>query len=194
VSANCSATSVRCVTSWYPVVISLVMVACASTPRVVEFRFSQESFLSRDGSLRFQLPAGWTNATADSPTADNLIWLVKNDDAASLTVRRVTIDETTRKEIHAAGLERLGELLLSLESSERGASVVKRPTFLPLDGIGACRYEYMTGETGDHVCVVLADAGSGVYEVSMRTSGQGHETILREITSLQEAFVKRMVW
>ena len=186
--------TVRHSARYWSFAFSLFMVACASTPRLFEFRFSREVLTSRDGRLQYRLPEGWINATTDSPSADNLIWLVRSDYAAMLVVREVMVDGITRKQISSTGLSRLGELLVSLESSEQGASMVKQPTPSTIDGLSACTYEYIAGNPGDRVHVVLVDTGKKVYEVSTRITETKSREMLGETISLQEAFLLTVVW
>lgn len=193
-SANCNTTSLRDVLRYWPFAFSLLTMACASTPRLFEFHFTQESFSSSDGKLRYKLPLGWINATPDAPSADNLIWAVRSDYAAMLVVREVTIDDITRRGINKEGLGRLGELMLALASSENGVRIVKQPSGSVVGGIPACTYEYTAGHPGSRVHVVLVDTGSRVYEVSARTADTMGEEASKGIIALQEAFVGQVSW
>jgi len=178
----------------WPLVVSLLIMACASTPRVFEPRFSQEYLSSRNEQLRYRLPIDWLNATNDAPSANNLIWLVRGDFTATLAVREVIIDTETRQEVKRTGLKRVAELTLGLASGERGVSVVKQPTLSTMQGKSVCTYEYLTGHPSDRVHIVLVDTGKMVYEVSaLMTSGVLEETAA-EVVSLQEAFVQNILW
>ena len=169
--------------------------ACASTPRVFESRFTQEYFPSSDGTFRFKLPAGWINATTDSPSVNTVVWLVRSDFAAMLVVREVVIDSVTRWDIRKSGLGRLGDLMLALARSESGASIVKQPQRSSVaGGIDGCTYEYIAGHPGDRVHVVLVSTGSRVYEVSSRMKESMDEEASDGIISLQEAFVRNVLW
>ena len=168
--------------------------ACASTPRVFEAQFTQDYFLSKDGTLRFRLPAGWINATTDLPSGNTLIWLVRSDFASMLVVKEVTIDSVTRTDINTSGLGRLGELMLGLARSENGVRIVKPPQPLVGGGIMASTYEYVAGHPGDRVHVVLVNTGRKVYEVSTRIKDVISAEASEGIISLQEAFVQKMLW
>jgi len=177
-----------------PFVFSLLMVACASTPRVFEPRFSQEYFSSRNEQLRYRLPIDWLNATNDAPSSNSLIWLVRRDFTASLAVREVTIDAETRQEVNRTGLKCVAALTVALASGEMGVNVVKQPRLSSLQGIRVCMYEYLAGHPTNRIHIVLVDTGKRVYEVSaLMTSNVSEETIT-EVISLQEAFVQNILW
>ena len=177
-------------TRYWPAVLSLLIMACASTSRVSDF--SQEYFASRNGLLRYKLPSGWLNATNDSLSSNNTIWLVRSDFAATLSVSEVVIDAETRREVQRTGLKRVAELTLALASGERGVSVVSPPHSASFGGRPACTYEYVTGHPNDRVHVVLIDTGTIVYEVRMLMTDKAGPT--EEGIVLQEAFVRNLVW
>jgi hypothetical protein len=168
------------------------MMACASAPRVSEYRFSQEYFTSRNGLLRYKLPIGWLNATNDSLSSNNTIWLVRSDFAVTLSVKEVVIDAETRREVQRMGLKRIAELMLALASGERGVSVVNPPQLANVGRGAACTYEYMTGHPNDRVHVVLIDTGTVVYEMSMLMTEKASSTA--DVVLLQEAFVRNLSW
>ncbi len=176
------------------VAFSFLMMACAGAQRSLDADFTREVLSSRDGSIRYRLPVGWTDATSDAPSGGNLIWLVRNDDSALLFVRKVTVDELTRKDITDQGLLRLGELTLSMESSENGVSVVRSPSRLALGTMSACEYEYRGGHSGDRVHVILVDTGMNVYEIHARMGDTTGEEEWENTISLQQGFVCTCVW
>ena len=179
---------------YWPLVVSLLMMACASTPHVVQPSFSQEYFTSRNGQLRYRLPVGWLNATDEAPSSSNVIWLVRSDFAVTLSVREVTIDAETRLDVDRAGLGRVAELTLALASGEKGVSITKQPTASTLHSTKVCMYEYVTGHSGDRIHIVLFDTGNKVYEVSGLITGALEEEKAAEVVSVQEAFVQNLQW
>lgn len=187
---RCSSTSVR----YWSMICSLLLAGCASAPRSVEPHFSQEYFTSKGGQLRYKLPGGWLNATNDSPSANTIIWLVRSDFAATLSVKELKIDAETRLEINRRGLSRLAELTLALESSERGISVAQSPQILPLRNMNVCRYEYLIGYPTNRMRVLLVDTGVTVYEVQvlMTENIRGENT--NEVAAAQDAFVQNLAW
>lgn len=187
---RCSSTSLRC----WPIVFSLLLVGCASAPRTVDLRFSSEHITSVDGRLRYRLPEGWLNATSDSPSTNDIVWLVRSDFAATLSVSELKIDTETRLEVNRAGLKRLAELTLALESGERGTRVAREPQPSSIRGVNVCAYEYVTGQPTNKVRVLLIDTGTTVYEVSvlMKESISGEST--DNIAAMQDVFVQNLAW
>lgn len=185
-----SSTELRC----WPIALSLFMIACASGPHVSVSHFSQEYSTSRSGGLRYRLPDGWLNSSDDAPSPNVLIWLVRADFAAMLSVREVMIDEETRSEITRSGLERLGDLTLSLSSSGSGISIVQRPTLSAIGGLKACSYDYAEAGSKDRVHIILMDTGNRVYEVSTRMTSRISEEATKEVVLLAGAFVEKVLW
>lgn len=184
----------RAVLSYSSIFASLLIVACASTPPVFQHRFSQEFFSSRDGRLRYRTPDGWLDATREASLSNNLVWLVRNDYAATLSVREVVLDAETRHEVNRAGLGRVAELTLALVSGQEGLTVVTQPWLSTLYGTKVCVYEYLKGHPNDLNRVVLVDTGSRVYDVTLlMTSGVG-EKYIPEGVALQDAFVRNVLW
>jgi len=183
-------TLLRC----WPLTATIILSACGTTRPSRDALFVQKVMSSRDSTLHYQLPVNWVDATADAPASDNLIWLIRPDFTAMLTVREVRIDDVTRREIAARGLERLGDLLLSLASSESGVQVSEKPAREEVKGMPACSYAYIAGHPRDYVHVILVDSGRKIYEVSVRTTGVQAERISDGVVALQKAFVERMRW
>lgn len=170
------------------------MMACASAPHGSESRFSGEYLTSRNGQLRYKLPAGWLNVTNDSVSSNHTIWLVRNDFAATLSVREMVIDAGTRREANRAGLSRIAELTLALVSGEGGVTVVIPPAESSAHGRKASMYEYISDGSGDRVHVILVDTGTKVYEVRMLMTKELSDGSFSENIALQEMFVRNLAW
>jgi hypothetical protein len=175
-------------------ILSLLLAGCVSSPRTTVSRLGREYLPAKDGQLHYRLPEGWLNATNDSPSPDNIVWLVRGDFAATMSVTEVNIDQETRLELTRRGLSRLAELTLALESGERGISVTQNPRVIPSHNTNVCLYEYVTGHPTNKVRVLLVDTGSTVYEVRvlMTENIKGEET--NEVASMQDAFVQNLKW
>ena len=175
-------------------IFSLLLAGCVSAPRTMESRFGREYLPAKDGQLRYRLPEGWLNATNDAPASDDIVWLVRGDFAAMMSVTELNIDTETRLEIRGKGLSRLAELTLALESGEKGISIVQNPSIILLHNANVCTYEYVTGQPTNRMRVLLVDTGSRVYEVRalMTETIKGEET--SEVASMQDAFVENLKW
>ncbi|MEK9136083.1 MAG: hypothetical protein AAB393_03085 [Bacteroidota bacterium] len=186
--------SLRNALRFWSLLLSFVLAACTSVPRVSEYRFTEEYFSSRDSLLRYRLPLGWLNATSDSPSPNNIIWLVRSDFAVTLAVGEVVIDVETRREVNRTGLKRLAEVTLALASGDNGVNVVKPPALSSLRGTSVCTYEYLIGHPSDRIHVVLVDTGVRVYEVSALMTEKVNEDGVANIIAMQEAFVQNVLW
>lgn len=175
-------------------ILSLLLAGCGSSPRTTVSRFGREYLPAKDGQLHYRLPEGWLNATNDSPSPDNIVWLVRGDFAATMSVTELNIDAETRLELKRKGLSRLAELTLALESGERGISVTQKPRAIPSHNTNVCMYEYVTGHPTNRVRVLLVDTGLRVYEVRalMTETIRGEET--NAVASMQDAFVENLKW
>lgn len=119
---------------------------------------------------------------------------MRADFAATLAVQEVVIDAATRQEVKRGGLIRVAELTLALASGERGVVVVQQPALSTLGGKSVCMYEYLAGHPSDRVHIVLVDTGTMVYEVSALMASNVLEETVADVVSLQEAFVKSILW
>lgn len=187
---GCFPSIIRC----WSIVLSLFVMACASTPRVSESLFNKEHLTSRNGMLRYRLPTGWLNVTNDSIPSSSEIWVVRNDFAATLSVREVVIDAGTRSETRRAGMNRVAELMLALVSGEGGITVVTPPAESSLNGRRVSTYEYTSDGPGDRVHIILMDTGTKVYEVRMLMTKRIPMSASSESIALQEMFVQNLVW
>ncbi len=173
---------------WF-VALSALLAGCSTAPPLSRSHFSTEYFSSRDAQLRFRMPEGWLNATNDSSSATAIVWIIRSDYGATISVRDVGIDGETRREINRSGLKRIADLTLALVSNERGVSVTDPPRTEALGGETTCRYSYTTGGSNDRVRVILLDTGTKVYEVSLLQTGKSGDS-----AEIQNAFVQHLRW
>jgi hypothetical protein len=175
---------------YWPALFFCLLISCSSAPRLSSF--SAEYHTSRDGLLRYRIPAGWLNATSDSLSADAAVWLVQKDFSATLSVKEIVIDVETRRELQRSGLKRLAELTLALTSGENGVSVIEPPRTALLEGRYTCVYEYTTGHSRDTVRVILLDTGETLYDVSLLMTDKA--AAHGEAAALQDMFVQNLEW
>ncbi|MEW6510440.1 MAG: hypothetical protein AB1428_05715 [Bacteroidota bacterium] len=148
-------------------------------------------FLSRDGNLRYRLPAGWFDATADSQGNGHAVFLVRGDYAGTLTVRELHADAAARKVVNRAGVLDVARLTVALESGSSSGLVVREPEQVKLSGKEACVYEVRRG-SGDIVRTYLLDTGERIYAVAALVSSDAPPPARREIQEVQEVFVGAM--
>ncbi len=150
-------------------------------------------FPSRDGVLRYRLPAGWFDATNDSQSTGNAVWLLRNDYGATISVSEVSIDEQGKKELERSGLLGLAQLTLALATNGRSAVVEEPPRLFRLNDREFCSYEFSIPSSGDALRVVLLNTGARVYGVTALASGEKHVTA-KDVFAAQEEFVGGLRW
>ena len=173
---------------------SLLLVACSTAPRISESHLSREVFTSSDGQLHYRIPVGWINATNDSSSVTNIIWLVRSDFTSTLSVREVSLDSETRREVNRLGLNRVADLTLALASSVSGARIVQQPEPASLNGNKAFRYAYIAGNSSDVVHVIVFDTGRNVYSVSLLVSTKMGQGSVQDAVAMETAFVQELTW
>jgi hypothetical protein len=176
-----------------------LILACAGTRRLPEIRFGEEYLTARNGQLHYKLPLGWLNAAEEAPSSSDIIWLVRNDLAATLSVRELVIDSATRQEIdhsnrqaEKSGLQKVAELTSSLASRGEGATMIKPPEPITVNDTEGCVYEYMAGNSPDKVRVVLYDTGTKLYEIRMVATGSIGPDTASTLAALQKEFVRNL--
>jgi len=118
---------------------------------------------------------------------------VRDDLAATLAVRAVSIDQETRREIDQRGLQRFADLHSTLTAAEMGGSITAKPAIALSGARGTCVYECLLNESRDHLRVVLVDTGQKVYQVNILVTPKAADT-MSELAQLQDAFVQEMSW
>lgn len=173
---------------------SLLVVGCASTPPTASPALYAPYLLSRDGALRYRVPAGWFPANTDSTEPEKLVFLVRNDYAGSLTVHEVHLDDNARSHLDGGGLLPLAQLTASLEAGSKSGILSSGPTMVRLNGKEVCSYEMEFRQNGDKMRVVLVDAGGHVYSVAALVNGSVGMRAVGEILTAQQAFVATLKW
>ena len=176
---------------WFLSLLSFV--GCASTPHVAEVPLSPSYFFSREGLLRYKIPVGWFDATRDSQSVGFEIWLMKNDYAATINVKKISIDEETRRVIDREGLARVAGLTLTLAGATSG-TILQPPESLVVNGKELYTYILVNPASNDTTRVVLIDSGENVFEVIGLVPGNQHRVLSDEVFSTQESFVKSLRW
>jgi hypothetical protein len=166
---------------------------CSTTRPSSEVPTPASYLSSRNGLIFYRLPAGWFDATADFQSSRILLWLMRNDYAGSIVIKEVTLDAAAREGMERHRLLRLAQLTMSLATASTGATVVREPDVMKLNGKLVCSYETMTSEH-DTTRVLLLDTGSRVLEVRALAEGRSAEASAADIFSTQETLVKELRW
>ena len=166
---------------------------CAGPPYSTESLPTVPLVTSRDGRLRYAVPIGWFDATANAKAPRSAIWIVRNDYCASIAVNTMEVDAVTRGEIDRDGLFRIAQLSMQLNTNVRSAVVLQAPKVNRSSGRDYCVYEIEEPATRDRMRIVLFYTGEGVYEVTALQTG-GDRPASEEVFSVQERFLARLQW
>jgi hypothetical protein len=167
---------------------------CSSSPESSRDEVSREVRRSRDGRLHYVTPAGWFDATADSQAASHIVWVIRNDYGATLTIDEVRVDAAARAAVQEGGLEPLARLLMTLPSGDRPVRALIDPETFERDGKVYCRYEVEVYETRDLLRVVLFRAGERIYSSTLVVPAAVRERSADQLLEAQTAFLGSVSW
>jgi hypothetical protein len=153
----------------------------------------QPYFLARDGAVRYRLPAGWFDATAESQGTDRAVFLVRGDYSGTLTMHEVHVDPAARRDLSEVGLLQIARMTASLESGSTSAMIVREPEIIRMNGREGCAYE-VEYSSGDRVRTVLVDTGERLYAVAALVNSAAPAGARRDIYATQQAFVAALRW
>ena len=170
--------------------VSLLILAGCSTQVPVTAAAAYTS--SHDGSIRYRLPSGWFEVTQDSIEADRTDWLVRDDYAGSLTVRRVHLHAVDSNELGGEGLLQVAKLTAALETSSKPGILAREPDRTQVNGRDAVSYDVEYSGSGDRTRTVLLESGGHVYAVTALVNGGAPPEAGREIFSVLQSFLAAM--
>lgn|GEM_PF-3003448 len=147
---------------------------------------------SHDGTIRYRLPSGWFEVTPDSIEADRAVWLVRDDYAGSLTVRRVHVDGVDRADLGGEGLLQVAKLTAALETSTKPGILAHEPDRTQVNGRDAVAYDVEYSGSGDRTRTVLLESGGRIYAVTALVNGGAPPDAGREIFSVLQSFLAAM--
>jgi hypothetical protein len=136
---------------------SFFFFGCSSLRYPTTYPMSREVVSSLQGGLTVQVPQGWFNSTDSNVAPGLLLWLVKKDYSASLTLTELQSDEIGNKQIIMDGLETLATISFSLkkERSQQPIQMIGTYEMFTLGEKEYCAYEYSVdqGRTIERVIV-----------------------------------------
>jgi hypothetical protein len=171
----------------------LLFPGCAAGPPATAPILHPPYFLSRDGNVRYRLPAGWFDVTVDSQMAGRAIWLVRNDYAGTLTMHEVHIDSDGRKGITRNGLLTVARLTAALEMGSKGGVLAREPERVWMNGREGYAYDIEYG-SGDRTRTIMIDTGEHVYEVSALVNAGVGTGARGDVYAVLQAFVALLRW
>jgi|WetSurMetagenome_2_1015567.scaffolds.fasta_scaffold136740_2 hypothetical protein len=147
-----------------------------------------------DTGLRYRIPAGWVQGAVDDAAPGSVVWLVRDDLAATLSIRQVSIDGVTRGDIDRNGLQRFADLHSALTSEEMRGSIVAHPVATHAGSSPASMYECQINDSRDWVRIVLVDTGTKVYQVNILAAAKVAAVSRDELVRVLNAFVNALAW
>jgi len=162
---------------------------CATPGPAAASVASPSYFLSRDGAIRYRLPAGWFDVTPDSVSADRAVFIVRNDYAGSLTVRQVHIRAVDRTDLEGEGLLQVAKLTAALETSSKPGMLAREPDRYPVNGREAVSYDVEYSGSGDRTRTVLLAADGRLYAFTALVNGTAPSGAVKEIFGVLQTFI-----
>ncbi len=176
---------------WPAAFLPILLASCASTsPYAADYPLSREQFTSRDGILRGVVPQGWFSSSGDSLAPALMVWLLRDDFSAAVSVRELNVDRATASRIEDGGLKLLARISAGLHAGvPPGADI--DPKEFDLGGKKFCGYE-ISGERARTRVVVFAARGR-FFECEARplTGGWSAEDLSR-IFSVQQTVLSTL--
>ncbi len=135
----------------------LLFNGCASLKYPPSYPMTREIVRSLQGGITVQVPQGWFNSTDSNVAPGLLLWLVKKDYTAAITLTEFHADEIGNKQLTTDGLETLASISFSLkkEHVQQAIQMIETYEIFTLNGRKFCAYEYSTdqGRTIERVIV-----------------------------------------
>ena len=150
-------------------------------------------FPSRDGALRYRLPAGWFDATNDSQAVGNSIWLLREDYGATISVSEVHMDDDARRELNGGGLLGVARLSMGLAAGGKAVVVQKAPQLFTMNGNDYVSYEYLVPASGDEIRVVVLSANGRFFMVTA-LSTRDKRSGGNDVFAVEQEFVAMLRW
>jgi hypothetical protein len=167
---------------------ALLGAGCAGAPPAS--LSSLPAVLSRDGALRYRIPSGWFDASADSVAIP--VFLVRGDYAGSIAVKELHVDAAARRDLARSGMLQIARLAAALETGSGRGVIAHTPESIRVNGKEGAAYDLEFG-AGEKVRTVLVDTGVRVYSVAAHVNGTAAETA-GEIFAAQQAFLEALAW
>ena len=167
---------------------------CASPPYSSTSTVSPRVLVSRDGMLRYRLPMGWFDATADSQAVGHEVLLLRSDYAATIAVNEIRVDAQARRQIERGGLMQLAQLTMALAAGGTPVTLQQSPELFVLNGRQFCAYELVISGARDLLRVVLFDTGTKVYAVHALVPGEKSGATAEEVFTAQQDFLNDLRW
>ena len=166
---------------------AFLLASCAaSLPYSTDYPLTDRTFMSRNGIFSGKVPRGWFSSAEDSIAPALEAWLIRDDFAATLSVKELKLDRTSAREVAERGLQLLAQLSFAMQRGiSDKASMIVEPREFEMGGIKYCSYE--VSDTGKRKRVVVFSGKGRYFECeAMAVKGiLSPEEIVRMFTAQQ---------
>jgi len=129
----------------FSIILSLIFASCAATlPYATDYPLTQELFHSRDGILTGKVPQGWFSSSDDTLAPALILWLIREDFSAALTVREIKLDQLSVQHVEKEGLELLAHISAGLHDENLPVKEIETQEF-KINENKFCSYEVGSG-------------------------------------------------
>lgn len=166
-------------------ILTFIFCSCATKlPYATDYPLTNQYFQSRDDIFSGKIPDGWFSSTDDTLGKSLVVWLLKEDFTATLTVRELLLDRLSIQRVQKEGLETLAYISAGLQFSD-----VKNPKLEPfkfkLNDKKFCSYE-LTLEAERKRIVVFAIKGKYYECESYPLKGEWSAADLTRLFTIQQ--------
>jgi hypothetical protein len=176
------------------VLFGLVVAGCGSPPYATDYPLQTPYLTAKDGLLRYRIPFGWFDASNGAVGPKTILWILRDDYTASISVNTLAFDADARRGVKGPALFDLARVTMQLTSSAKPTIVLRPPSMAKVDGKEFCWYEYVALPAMDTVRVALLDSGTNVYEITALVAQGGPRATSSEVFSVQSSFLKNLRW
>lgn len=151
------------------IILAFLIASCtASLPYATDYPLSENVFRSRDGNFGGNVPRGWFDSSDDTLAPTLLMWLIREDFSAALTVQELRLDRLSLQRVEREGLPLLARISAGFHPADK--SVIPSSLELKefeLGGNKFCSYELPVSEGRSRV--VVFGAKGKYYECEAHT-------------------------
>jgi len=99
-----------------------------------------------------RIPYGWFSSTNDTLAQALVVWLLKEDFSAAITIRELILDRLSSKRVQKEGLETLAFISAGFRTSNSN-NLKTNPVTFKLNGKEFCSYELITNTIQKRIVV-----------------------------------------
>lgn len=174
---------------------ALLLVSCATKlPYSFNYPLTEQTFFSRDGTFFGLVPQGWFASSVDTLAPALLVWLVKEDFSAVLTVRELHMDRLSTKRIQKDGLQLLANISMAAHEGESSKPPSGHsPAEYSMKGKTYCSYEVSENNVQKRI-VVFSGKGKYFECEAIPIKGNWFPENVTELFTAQQAMLASLIF